>query len=249
MNDQTPTIFNRIGRLFKRAPKSNGMGGIETIGDEGSHSPNSIVETRQTLLRPWGRNQATLNQLQEGFQSLTELMGAIRQNLETQGRRQDELLEHLSALPKVLEMIPETNRIHGQTLHAIHEQLVHQAQQQDTLGDILEKLGQTGGEQKELLENVRERVETLNHQDRAMADSLNTVSTALESTSRNAAASTEVLSHLRDNLRTRDTELERVLHRQGIRLTTMMVIAIVVSVAALVAVMIMGYLMMHPGAR
>jgi DNA repair exonuclease SbcCD ATPase subunit len=239
------TLLNRIGRLFKRSPKPNGDLGGGDNGHGSGNVPIVSVETRQTLLRPWGRNQATLNHLQEGFQSLTELMGAIRQNLETQGRRQDELLQHLSALPKALEMIPESNRIHGQTLQAIHEQIVGQSQQTETLGDILEKLSQSGGDQKDLLEGLRERMETLNHQDKAMADSLNTVGAAMESASRNSATSAEVLTHLRDNLRTRDADLEQVLHRQGVRFTTMLAVAIFLSVGALVAVVVMGYLMMH----
>ncbi len=242
------SILNRISRLFKRAPKPNGEHGEQPLGEDGNPS-TVMVETRQTLLRPWNRNQAALNHLQEGFQSLTELMTSIRQNLETQGQRQDELLQHLSSLPKALETIPETNRIHGQTLSAIHEQIVRQGEQQETLGEILEKLSESGGDQKELLEGVRERVETLNQQDKAMADSLNTVSAAMESTSRNATASTEVLGQLRDNLRARDSELERVLHRQGVRFTTMLAIAIFLSVGAMVAVVVMGYLMMHNGVR
>ena len=127
----------------------------------------------------------------------------------------------------------------------MHQQLTSQAEQQQTLGDILEKLSESGGEQKDILEALRERVETLNHQDKAMADSLNTVGAAMESASRNAATSAEVLSSLRDTIKTRDNELERVLHRQGTRFTTMLAIAIFLSVAALTAVVVMGYLMLH----
>jgi chromosome segregation ATPase len=237
----TDTFLNRISRLFKRPARPNGN------GDSAEHSVT--VETRPVAIRPWGRNQAAITQLQQGFSSLTDLMGSIRQHMDSQGRRQDELLAHLSALPRVLETIPESNRLQGETLKAIHEQLLHQAQQQETLGEILQKLSESGGDQKELLEGLRERVETLNYQDKAMADSLNTVGSALESVSRNSAASTEVLGHLSDNLRTRDGELERILHRQGTRFTTMLAIAICLSIAALGSVAVFAYLNMHGGIR
>jgi DNA repair exonuclease SbcCD ATPase subunit len=245
---ETETFLNRIGRIFKRNAKSNGNGtsavASSDSGDESSPR-TELMESRGTLIKPWGRNNQAISQLQEGFQSLTELMGAIKSNMEAQNARQDQLLAHLSHLPKVLETIPESNRLQGETLKAIHQQLVHQAGQQATLGEILGKLSESDGDQKDLLEGLRERVETLNHQDKAMADSLNTVGSALESVSKNSATSAEVLGHLRDNMKSRDSDLEKVLHRQGARFTTMLAIAIFLSIAALAAVCIMGWMMMN----
>jgi hypothetical protein len=43
----------------------------------------------------------------------------------------------------------------------------------------------------------------------------------------------------------RDAELERVLRRQNTRFTTMLIVAIVLSVAALTAVAMVGYLMVN----
>lgn len=257
MSDQS-TFIGRIGRLFKRAPKSNGNshdadmaadatqlddGGDDTHGAMPTESRTSIVEPRS--LRPWRNNSAAIGQLQQGFGALNELMTSIRDHMHEQGRRQEQLLGHLSALPRVLEMIPESNRIQGETLKAIHEQLVNQSEQQKTLGDILEKLGEAGGDHREVLEGVRERVEKLSEQDKAMADSLNNVGSAMQSVSQNASASTEVLGQLRDNMQSRDTDLERVLHRQGTRFTTMLAIAIFLSLAALTAVCVMFYMMTY----
>ena len=239
---ETDTFLNRITRLFKRPAHPNGNG-------DSAENPNVTVETHSVALRPWRRNQAAITQLQQGFASLSELMNSIRDHMDAQGRRQDELLAHLSALPRVLESIPESNRLQGETLMAIHQQLLHQAQQQGTLGEILQKLSESGGDQKEILEGLRERVETLNCQDKAMADSLGTVGSALESVSRNSAASTEVLGHLSDNLRSRDGELEKILHRQGTRFTTMLAIAIFLSIAALASVGVFAYLIMHGGIK
>jgi small-conductance mechanosensitive channel len=253
--NEPESFLNRISRLFKRTTKSNGNTATATLdedpasSDENEQSPHVSVQTHAVSLRPWRRNTAAIAQLQGGFHSLTNLMNEIRQNMVNQGRRQDELNSYLSALPKLLETIPESNRIQGETLKAIQEQLQHNADQQQTLGEILEKLSESGGDQKDLLEGLRERVETLNHQDKAMADSLNSVGAALESTSRNSAAGAQVLESLRENLKSRDGELERVLQRQGVRFTTLLAVAIFVSITALVAVVVMGYLMMHGGMK
>jgi small-conductance mechanosensitive channel len=239
------SLINRLGRLFRRNSKSDSNGN----GNGNGNGHSVVVHSRLLPARTWGRNTAAIAQLQEGFQTLTELMTAVRQNMDSQGRRQDEMLAYLSALPKVLETIPENNRIQGETLKAIHEQLIHQAGQQQTLGEILSKISQADGDQRDLLDGLRERVETLNHQDKAMADSLNTVGTALESVSRSSTASAQVLENLRDNLNRRDTDLEQVLHRQGLRFTTMLSVAIFLAVAALGAVVAIGYLMLHSGMK
>jgi hypothetical protein len=48
---------------------------------------------------------------------------------------------------------------------------------------------------------------------------------------------------MRDRIDSRDGQLERILQRQGTRFTTMLAIAIFLSISALAAVCIMGYLL------
>ena len=69
-----------------------------------------------------------------------------------------------------------------------------------------------------------------------MSETLNGVGSALENVSRTSHTSAEVLSQVRDNINARDGQLERILLRQNTRFTTMLAIAIFLSVAALVAV-------------
>jgi len=231
------TFISRIGRLFRRAPRPNG-----NSDSSGSHA---IIEARPGIARPWGRQSAAIARLQEGFDSLTDLMSAIKENLETQNRRQEELTGYLSTLPKVLEMMPEASRAQAETLGAIRDQLVNQSEQQAVLGDILAKLSESGGDQREVLEGLRERVEKLNEQDRKIAENLENVGSAMASASKNTQTSAEVLEQMRDNMSARDGELERVLHRQAAKFTAMLAIAIFIAIAALVAVLVMGYIVMY----
>jgi hypothetical protein len=66
---------------------------------------------------------------------------------------------------------------------------------------------------------------------------------AMQSVSRHSHDSTQVLQNLRDNLDSRDGQLERILHRQNTRFTTLLAIAIFISIVALTVVCIMGYLL------
>lgn len=241
---ETETFLNRIGRLFKRPTKSNG-----DSHDATDQNPSVTVEANPLTLRPWRKNSAAIAHLQDGFQSLTQLMDEIRQNMVNQSRRQDELIGYLSALPKLLESIPESGRLHAETLKAIQTQLQRHGDQQQTLGEILEKLAESGGDQKDLLEGLRERVETLNAQDKAMADSLGSVSAALEQSTRHSAAGTQVLENLGEHLKNRDGDLQKILQRQNARFTTLLIVAISISVAALVAVGFVGYSLIHSAAK
>jgi DNA repair ATPase RecN len=240
MSDHTnATFFSRIGSWFKRAD-----GNGEELGME---PEQTLMESRSTFLRPWARRDAAIQNLQDGFSTLTDLMGAIRDGLEKQGRRQDELLGYLSHLPDALQGIPESNRVQSETLKAIHQQIQHQNDQQKAVAEILGRISEGDGMQREALDDLRERVETLNQYDQAIADHLRNVGSAMQSVSANSQTSAQVLERMRENINTRDGELERILHRQNARFTTMLAIAIFLSIAALTAVGVVGYLLLMRG--
>ena len=76
------------------------------------HMP--VVVTRSSFFAPGRSAHAAIQQLQDGFHALTDLMGGIRDNLDRQDRRQAELMQYLSSLPQVLEQLPESSRVQGE---------------------------------------------------------------------------------------------------------------------------------------
>ena len=254
MNEQSTTLLSRIGRWFRK----DAVGGehVEGNGDRqsligepsSSHSDSTAIATRTNFLRPWAKRDADIAQLREGFHTLTDLMGTIRDNLERQNQRQDELLEALKTMPQVLGTIPESNRVQTETLQAIRVQIAGQSSQQERLGEILNKIGETTGSQKQVVDELRGRVEEIHKQDVSIADYLNNVGSSLKDVSKNSQTSAQVLETMRDNINARDGQIERVLHRQGVRFTTMLAVAIFLSIAALVAVGVIGFMLLNrPG--
>jgi len=238
MSDQN-TLLSRIGSWFKRPHR---LDHDLPLNDNGN---NSLVETRSTFLRPWAKRDQAIQNLQEGFHTLTDLMSAVRDNLSAQNQRQDELLKYLSHLPQALQSSAETNRVQNETLKAIYQQMEAGSEQQQQLTTFLDKLTQTSSGQREALDVMRERIETVAEQDKLISDTLHGVGSALQNVSRTSHTSAEVLQQLRDNINSRDGQLERVLQRQNTRFTTMLAIAIFLSVAALVAVSVVGYLLLN----
>lgn len=238
-DQSNPGFFARLGSWFKR-PDNDGSVLHQVIDN-----PGTAMETRSSFLRPWARRDAAINQLQDGFNTLTDLMSTVRDNLEQQNRRQEELLKYLAHLPDALQSLPESARINGEALGAIHQQLAQQNSQQSRLAVVLEKLNARGVENREALDEVSERIETMRQTDEAISENLQSFGTAMQHITRSGQTSAQVLEQMRDNLDARDGQLERVLQRQGSRFTTMLAIAIFLSIAALTAVTVIGYLMIN----
>jgi small-conductance mechanosensitive channel len=250
MSEPQTTFFSRLGSWFRKSDEPvtpNGDGASEgrstAMSDElpllskvqraQTQQPPQNVEPRGWFVRPGAKRDAAITKLQEGFGNLSDLMASVRDNLERQGERQDELLKYLAHLPTALESLPEANRIHGETLKAIHEQIGHQGAHQEKLAEILEKMSDAGGESRQVLDQLNNRVETMRQTDEAIAGNLNQVGSAMETVSKHSSTSTQVLEQMRDNLNARDEQLQRLLQRQTHRFMVMMVIAILLAFAAL----------------
>jgi uncharacterized phage infection (PIP) family protein YhgE len=231
------TFASRIGKWFKNGNRIDRELPLESDAENGS-----ALVTRGTFLRPWAKRDEAIGNLQTGVGALTDLMNSIRDNMEAQGRRQQELLGYLSHLPQALEALPEAGRLQGETLKAIHQQLATQNGQQNRLGDILEKIVQSDGDRRKSVDGLRESVEDLRQQDAAISDGLGNIGLAMQHVSRASEASTQVFEQLRQSQTARESELQSTLARQNARLTTMLAIAIGLSIIALAAVGVVGYL-------
>lgn len=239
-----PTLMSKLSDWFKR-PRTDDSN-LPTVLD--ADHPVRRDTSTGGLLRPWAKRDNAMESMTRGFDTLTNLMGGIRENLERQGSRQEELLGHLSRLPAMFEQLPEASRVQGETLKALHEQLSAQHQQQHRLVEILDHVSRSGTQQNEALEDLSERVERMRQTDQAIADNLNNVGSAMAELGRSTSTGAQVLENLRDNIHVRDDEIQQVLLKQGARFTVMLSVAIFLSIAALVAVAIVGYLMLKKGA-
>lgn len=239
-----PSMFSRISHWLKPSSRAAGELPLEheasTLTDPAAGDPGQPVSVT-TFLKPWAKREATLAQLQEGFASLNDLVAAVRDNLDRQAERHDELLRVLRHLPDALRAIPESARTQAETLKVVGEQLQRHNGQYHRLAEVLEKVSESGAGQRKLLDVLSDRVETISQHDRSMVDHMRSVSAAMQGVSQNTQTSAQVLDQLKDNARTRDVELQVMLHRQGVRFTIMLSAAIALSLGALAAVGVLGW--------
>ncbi|HET6251462.1 MAG TPA: hypothetical protein VFE47_27505 [Tepidisphaeraceae bacterium] len=243
----TPTFFERIGNLFRKPTDSTTqvralLGGGDSIDNESTRSHIEEIEPRTTFLRPWAKREQAFDQLQNGVAALSDLMGTIRETLEKNSSRQDEMLNYLSHLPQALESLPESNRVQGEALKAIQLGIEQQNTQQNKLADVLERLSRDETAHGRVLGAVREKVDMIGMHEESISHSLTSVGKVLQAVSTTSETGTRVLESLRENLGTRDGQLETVIRQQNTRFTTMLSVAIVMSMAALTAVVVFGYL-------
>jgi chromosome segregation ATPase len=245
-NDEPPSNSNGDDG---NGPMLSGGGGDDDHDDHDDRDRNENItsgglelETRNTLFRPWAKRDNAIENLQRGIGALSDLLVSLRDNMERQSQRQEELLNQFAGLPDVLRSIPESNRLQNEALGAIQVSIERQTTQQSKLGEVLERLSAADTQQARTLDALQQTVVTMNDRDQAISVNLQSLGIAMESMSDNSQASAKVLEQLRDNTARRDGELERVIKRQNTRFTTMLTIAIVLSVAALSAVSTFGYL-------
>lgn len=221
-------------------PESNGNGGGG--GDHNDNRDDQNHEPRVTFLRPWAKRDQAIDNLNRGIGALGDLLTSIRENMEKQSQRQEDLLSQLTGLPEALKAIPEAGRAQTETLKAIHEQIERQSTQQSKLGDVLERISQADLRQGSALDALHQTVSAMGEHDQAISGNLTSLGIALESITSNSQSSAQVLEQMRDGSNRRDGELERIIKRQNTRFTTLLSIAIVLSIAALTAVSAFGYL-------
>lgn len=238
-----PNFVSRIGQWFRGLRPSDDRLPLESQPAEpaGEHASS---ERRLSFWRPFARRDAAIASLQQGFGTLTELMSTIRDNLERQGRRQDELLAHLATLPELLETLPESQRLQAEAIRAIEQQLQQQIAQQERLGEILERMSDSGDQQRQHVEALSSRVESMSQQEQAVADNLRDVGSAMQSMGRSAESSAAVLQQLQQGISARNSEIEQTLQRQNSRVTILLIVASAVSLAALIAVIVVGSLLL-----
>jgi len=253
MNDQNK-FFSRIGGWFRKSTPAelqavqNPEPPSEVISDgpggPGGEPPDGHNghEPRMTFLGRWARRDQAIENLQRGLGALAELLTGIRENMEKQSQRQEELLGQLAGLPEALRAIPEAGRLQGETLKAIHQQIERQSNQQSKLGEVLERISQADSRHASTLDGLQRTVTTLADHDTAISHNLESLGIAMESMSNHSEASARVLENLRDNAARRDGELERVIRRQNTRFTSLLTVAIVLSVGAVTAISVFGYL-------
>ena len=256
-------VINPGDRLDDDAPRQGGL--LARLFGRGERAERGEDDLRGTLLRPHARRDAAISSLTRGFDTLSGLMESIRDNMEANGRTQRDLLETLKHLPASVEEAAKANKLHGETLLTIREQLDRQDGHQEKLGEILGTLGQTGEAQRRGLETLQERVEAMREADAQMADNLGRVGSTMDSlggtigeiggrmgevgsamrgVTESSHGTAQVLEQIRAQLDARTSEIETQMKKQAGRFGLLLLLSLLLSTLALASVAAIGWLIL-----
>jgi archaellum component FlaC len=223
-------------------------------------------DLRGSLLRPNAKRDAAIGSLTRGFDTLTGLMSSIQSTMEANGQTQRDLLDTLQHLPGSVEEAAKANKIHGETLLAIRDQIGQQGGFQEKLGDILGSLTETGDAQRKGLETLQERVEAMREADSQMADNLGRVGSTMDGlggtldqiggkmgdignamgrVTESSHGTAQVLDQIRTQLDARTTEIESQMKKQASKFSLLLVLSLLLSTLALASVAAIGWLILE----
>lgn len=229
MNDNGG-LFTKLGRWFRHRFSS----GEDLPLLHGQTETSTAIVRRPLFGFPRKRREEDLTALNEGLVSIAALMTSLRQYLDQQNARHEELLTYLSQLSNALQSIPDTGRVQGETLRVLHQQIAYQNAQHKQVSEVLRKVSESSGSQQEIAETLRDRVESLYKNDQQISETIESMGASVTVVSQQSQTTSMVLERLRDNLVNRDGELEKAIGRENRRTRGTLMIVGATSLAALV---------------
>ena len=139
------SLLNGIRRIIRGGEPS--VIDYEQYGQAatGTDSANPAVLRR---VGPGGLMPESGNyKFQQSYDSLLDTVQQLRQSLDGQAKRQEELLNRLSTLPHAVETLPQTSKMQSDMLKVINERLGMHAEQQRKVSEVMNTLGASGKEQ------------------------------------------------------------------------------------------------------
>jgi chromosome segregation ATPase len=236
---ETVGVFGRVGKSFRRF-FGGGDDDLPLMQSSIDLDPHAS-EVKPGMFRPFSRRDPAVANLQQSFTALTDLLVSMRDSIERQGRRHEELMTYLSHLPRALEVLPESSRMQTEALSAIRLHIDQQHNQVRQLLATLDRMGGSNVDQKRLMETISERLEVLGEHDQAISDSLSQFGTAMSTATRNSTGNVQVLEQVRDAIRDRDQQLHELLQSQSRRNFWLLTVAaglVVVAIGLLLAVLV-----------
>jgi hypothetical protein len=208
----------------------------------GTDSANPAVLRR---VGPAGMVPEGSYKLQQSYDSLLDTVQSLRQSLDGQARRQDELLKRLSTLPHAVETLPQTSKMQSDMLKMINDRLAMHGEQQRRVSDVMNTLGASGKEQGQTLESIREQIETGNEIDRQLVESFNRFSMMIDRLHVANNHAVECLQQVRDSYATTSMQMQEWIEKSRSRNTWLIGGAFVLSATAVVAVIVLVMALMH----
>ena len=165
---------------------------------------------------------------------VSDTMKAVRQYLDDQADRSDEMMDMMRGLPEVLASIPEANRTQTQLVKAIAAQLEAANTNSAHLTEALQSLGKASGKQDETLGQIRDHLTEESETKRDLQTGIAAMTSTLESVEVSNLAAERAMTDAQEQQR-RSEERMMELYRKSQRTTGIMLLIAAFAVAGALA--------------
>ena len=206
-------------------------------------------ERHEQLMRYLSHLPKIIGQIPESARLQSEAMKAIHSQMERQAA------QHSAQQATYIE---QRSRDAAAFARQSAEQASRHEAQQARLASILEGLTCADAARGEAVSSLAQQVEALRRQELVITHGLSRFGddvaqfganladfgVVVQTAAQTSHAGAQIISDIREELGRRESTLEKAIHRNNTRFTSMLAVAITVSVAAMTSVVLIGYLML-----
>jgi chromosome segregation ATPase len=218
-------MWERMMRWLRlRQPRFDVFGDVDELGllrtdsrrEDLSDGPDSA---EQSLARKPLDRSPSLERMQEGFNRLIGQLEGINENLAQQAHQQQELIDKISQLPKVVESFPSAIANQQRMIEHLSEQMEAAAVANRQFVEAVKKIPDEAMRQTDALHSMNRQLSSLADTDMAMNENFAKFNGALDKLSSTTAGQTDGIIQMSQTFEASDRYLKHLVSQQNKRFT------------------------------
>jgi chromosome segregation ATPase len=235
-------IWQRIQRWLRlNQPRYDIFGDVDELGllrsdtDRDDEKPVRSEWGSSTLVRKQADKTQSIERLQEGFNRLIGQLEDINQNLSQQANHQQELIDKISQLPKVVETFPAAIGNQQRMIEHLSEQLDAAAASNQQFIEAVKKIPDEAMRQTDALHSMNRQLSSLADTDVVMSENFSKFNGTLEKLNASTASQTDSVIQMSQTFAASDRYLKYLIAKQNKRFMWVFFCAMGVCVFAILA--------------
>jgi chromosome segregation ATPase len=224
-------MWERLLRWLRvRQPRFDIFGDVDELGLLRTDS-----EQEQALMRKPIDKTQSLERLQEGFNRLIGQLAGINENLAQQAHQQQELIDKISQLPKVVESFPLAIANQQRMIEHLSEQMETAAAANRQFIDAVKKIPDEAMRQTDALHSMSRQLSSLADTDMAMNENFANFNGAIEKLNASTVSQTDGIIQMSQTFQESDRYMKHLVVQQNKRFTWIFFTAMGVCVFVILA--------------
>jgi ABC-type transporter Mla subunit MlaD len=247
------SIWTRLGNWLRLSQSQADGDAAEASGREQAHTTDSLTVANEpvsageaTGVKRWQRREQVLQNLQEGYAQVIELLTTLQQHLQTGDQHARQADQALARLTESMKELPAQSGRQTELLDRVGQEMEKQGRQQERIAEFIEQWPETARDQSELLKQLHQELGAGQQAQAELADALQSVSRAVGELSETTRQGSRLLAALDQDGRSRQEQVLAVLEAQSKRITQLVWAAMGLSAVAIVGAL-MALLLHYQG--